>query len=84
MKTLYRQGLKKRYSALMQIISGVHYNISLPLSFWQEWADVKDAESGKETISAGYPRLIRNYYRFGWVISYLFGASPAICSSFLQ
>lgn len=84
MKTLYRQGLKNRYSALMQIISGVHYNFSLPLSFWQEWADVKDAESGKETISAGYLRLIRNYYRFGWVIPYLFGASPAISSSFLQ
>ncbi|MCE0489634.1 glutamate--cysteine ligase [Pantoea sp. Mb-10] len=84
MKTLYRQGLKNRYSALMQIISGVHYNFSLPLSFWQEWADVKDAESGKETISAGYLRLIRNYYRYGWVIPYLFGASPAISSSFLQ
>ncbi|WP_174522414.1 glutamate--cysteine ligase [Erwinia persicina] len=84
MKTLYRQGLKNRYGALMQIISGVHYNFSLPLSFWQAWAGVKDAESGKEAISDGYLRLIRNYYRFGWVIPYLFGASPAICSSFLQ
>ena len=84
MKTLYRQGLKNRYGALMQTISGVHYNFSLPLSFWQEWADVKDKESGKETISAGYLRLIRNYYRFGWVIPYLFGASPAINDSFLQ
>lgn len=84
MKTLYREGLKNRYGALMQTISGIHYNFSLPLSFWQEWADVKDKESGKETISAGYLRLIRNYYRFGWVIPYLFGASPAISSSFLQ
>ncbi|KTR47176.1 glutamate--cysteine ligase [Pantoea ananatis] len=84
MKTLYRQGLKNRYGALMQTISGIHYNFSLPLSFWQAWADVKDYESGKETISAGYLRLIRNYYRFGWIIPYLFGASPAICSSFLQ
>ncbi|ATZ12402.1 glutamate--cysteine ligase [Erwinia amylovora] len=84
MKTLYRQGLKNRYGALMQIISGVHYNFSLPLSFWQAWAGVKDAESGKEAISAGYLQLIRNYYRFGWVIPYLFGASPAVCSSFLQ
>ncbi|MFB5171715.1 glutamate--cysteine ligase [Erwinia amylovora] len=84
MKTLYRQGLKNRYGALMQIISGVHYNFSLPLSFWQAWAGVKDAESGKEAISAGYLQLIRNYYRFGWAIPYLFGASPAVCSSFLQ
>ncbi|RWR01636.1 glutamate--cysteine ligase [[Pantoea] beijingensis] len=84
MKTLYRQGLKHRYGALMQTISGVHYNFSLPLSFWQEWAGVKDMESGKAEISEGYLRLIRNYYRFGWIIPYLFGASPAICSSFLQ
>ncbi|MCW1873903.1 glutamate--cysteine ligase [Erwinia sp. INIA-01] len=84
MKTLYRQGLKNRYGALMQVISGVHYNFSLPLSFWQAWAGVEDAESGKDAISDGYLRLIRNYYRFGWIIPYLFGASPAICSSFLQ
>lgn len=83
-KTLYREGLKNRYGALMQTISGVHYNFSLPIDFWRAWAGVEDAESGKEQISAGYFRLIRNYYRFGWVIPYLFGASPAICSSFLN
>lgn len=84
LKTLYREGLKNRYGALMQTISGVHYNFSLPLAFWQARCGVTDAESGKEAISEGYFRLIRNYYRFGWVIPYLFGASPAICSSFLQ
>ncbi len=56
----------------------------MPIEFWQAWAGVEDAESGKEQISDGYFRLIRNYYRFGWVIPYLFGASPAICSSFLR
>ncbi|MGL4858424.1 MAG: glutamate--cysteine ligase [Enterobacteriaceae bacterium] len=83
-KTLYREGLKQRYGALMQTISGVHYNFSLPLSFWQARDGVTDEESGKEVISNGYFRLIRNYYRFGWVIPYLFGASPAICSSFIK
>ena len=83
-KTLYREGLKNRYGALMQTISGVHYNFSLPFSFWQAKCGVKDVQSGKEAISDGYFRLIRNYYRFGWIIPYLFGASPAICSSFLQ
>ncbi|AKC32430.1 glutamate--cysteine ligase [Candidatus Pantoea carbekii] len=84
MKTLYRKGLKNRYGALMQMISGVHYNFSLPLSFWQEREGIQDVKSGKRIISSGYLRLIRNYYRFGWIISYLFGASPAIFSSFLQ
>ena len=80
LKTLYREGLKNRYGALMQTISGVHYNFSLPMAFWE----AKCGSHDKEAISAGYFRLIRNYYRFGWVIPYLFGASPAICSSFLQ
>lgn len=83
-KTLYREGLKNRYGALMQTIAGVHYNFSFPIEFWKAWAGVEDAESGKEKISEGYLRLIRNYYRFGWVIPYLFGASPAICGSFLK
>src|SRR5476649_286940 len=84
LKTLYREGLKNRYGALMQIISGIHYNFSLPIEFWQARLGITDAESGKHEISAAYFKLIRNYYRFGWVIPYLFGASPAICSSFLQ
>lgn len=83
-KTLYREGLKNRYGALMQTIAGVHYNFSLPIEFWQAWAGIEDEESGKDKISEGYFRLIRNYYRFGWVIPYLFGASPAICRSFLN
>ena len=74
------RGSENRYGALMQTISGVHYNFSLPMAFWQ----AKCGETDKDAISAGYFRLIRNYYRFGWVIPYLFGASPAICSSFLQ
>ncbi|ABF13792.1 glutamate--cysteine ligase [Candidatus Palibaumannia cicadellinicola] len=84
MKTLYRKGLKNRYSAMMQIISGVHYNFSLPLTFWQVYAGVSDMNSNKDIISAGYLGLIRNYYRFGWIIPYIFGASPGVCQSFMK
>lgn len=83
-KTLYRQGLKNRYGAKMQTISGVHYNFSLPMAFWQTRDGIKNAEDGKEVISEGYLRIIRNYYRFGWVIPYLFGASPSVCRSFIK
>lgn len=84
LKTLYREGLKQRYGAVMQTISGVHYNFSFPLSFWQAYLGVEDEVQGKDKISSGYLNLIRNYYRFGWVIPFLFGASPAICRSFLN
>lgn len=85
MKTTYRQGLKNRYGSMMQIIAGVHYNFSLPDAFWESWAEVNQSPlTGKDAQSAGYMGLIRNYLRFGWVIPYLFGASPALCKSFLQ
>ncbi|XKM12933.1 glutamate--cysteine ligase [Orbaceae bacterium ac157xtp] len=83
-KTLYREGLKNRYGAMMQTISGVHYNFSLPMAFWQARDGVKDSEEGKDIISSGYFNIIRNYFRFGWVIPYLFGASPAVCPSFIK
>ena len=85
MKTTYREGLKNRYGSMMQVIAGVHYNFSLPEDFWSTWSELHGSElSGQDAKSAGYLGLIRNYFKYGWVIPFLFGASPALCSSFLQ
>lgn len=85
MKTLYRTGLKNRYGSMMQAIAGVHFNFSLPDSFWQVWLNKTEQQSAtKESISAAYFAMIRNYRRFCWMIPYLFGASPAICGSFIR
>jgi glutamate--cysteine ligase len=85
MKTVYRQGLKNRYGSMMQAISGVHFNFSVPEAFWQQYQTLL-GESGslQDFISAQYLHLIRNYKRYVWLVVYLFGASPAMCSSFLQ
>lgn len=79
-KTLYRQGLKSRYGDLVNTISGVHYNFSLPKIFWKS----QKIYSNKDYVSSGYLNLIRNYYRFGWIIPFLFGSSPAISKHFLK
>lgn len=84
MKTLYREGLKRRYGSLMQIISGVHFNFSFPESFWDALHGQQSEQERQTTKSEAYFGLIRNYYRFGWLIPYFFGASPALCSSFIQ
>ena len=85
MKTLYREGLKNRYGSMMQAIAGVHFNISLPESFWQTLQMIRQNTQPKQTfISDAYLGVIRNFKRNLWLISYLFGASPALCSSFLQ
>ncbi|GAA5218440.1 glutamate--cysteine ligase [Corallincola platygyrae] len=85
MKTLYRKGLHHRYGSVMQVIAGVHFNFSFPEAFWQHWAQWQGKDSSIEQVkSDGYLALIRNYRRLGWLIPYLFGASPALCGSFLE
>lgn len=85
MKTLYRQGLHHRYGSRMQVISGVHFNFSMPDSFWSEWHRQEGGNTLlQDFVSEQYMGLARNVYRFGWLIPYLFGASPALCGSFLN
>ncbi|WP_394200297.1 glutamate--cysteine ligase [Shewanella waksmanii] len=85
MKRLYRKGLTYRYGAQMQIISGVHFNFSVSKSLWQRLYEVQGAEGGRcQFISESYFGLIRNYRRMVWVLPYLFGASPALCGSFIK
>ncbi len=81
MKYVYREGLGWRYGRFMQTIAGVHYNFSLPENFWSL---VLGETQDQQQRSEHYMGLIRNYLRFGWLIPYLFGASPALCKSFLR
>jgi glutamate--cysteine ligase len=84
-KKVYREGLGLRYGRQMQTIAGAHYNWSLPDDFWLALKDCCAASSDTQAfVSERYFGLIRNFLRFGWLIPYLFGASPAICESFLQ
>jgi len=85
MKTVYRNGLGLRYGRMMQAISGVHFNYSFPLPFWEAYAALRGERSpGSDLISAGYFDLLRNYRRHGWLVLYLFGVSPVVCKSFLR
>ncbi len=83
MKTIYRNGLGYRYGRTMQTIAGIHFNYSLPETFWPVWKDLEQYEGSLQALkSDAYLGLIRNFRRYGWLILYLFGASPALCKSF--
>jgi len=84
MKEVYRQGLHHRYGSLMQTIAGIHYNFSLPEEFWNVLAKQDDVKNIQDYKSKRYFGLIRNYHRLSWVTVYLFGASPAVCQTFLN
>jgi glutamate--cysteine ligase len=83
MKTVYRRGLGHRYGRHMQTIAGVHFNYSLPEAFWPHYQLIAaDDREEREFCSDQYLGLVRNFRRFGWLVLYLFGASPAMCKSF--
>ena len=85
MKTVYRYGLGHRYGRLMQTIAGIHYNFSMPQAFWEQaWIAAGKPGSLTDYISTRYLGLIRNFRRHSWLLIYLYGASPALCPSFLR
>jgi len=85
MKHIYRRGLAHRYGGIMQVIAGVHFNYSFSEKFWPVYQELEgDKGHLRDFIDNSYFGLIRNLQRFGWLIPYLFGASPAVCKSFLQ
>ncbi len=84
MKEIYREGLHHRYGSLMQTIAGIHYNFSLPEEFWNALVKQDDSKTVRDYKSTRYFGLIRNYHRLSWATVYLFGASPAVCQTFLN
>jgi glutamate--cysteine ligase len=83
MKHIYRVGLGYRYGRVMQVIAGVHFNWSLAEELWPALRRIEGRLcSLRDFRDDRYMAQIRNLQRYGWLIPYLFGASPAVCKSF--
>src|SRR3546814_5261003 len=81
LKHVYRRGLAERYGKAMQCIAGVHYNFSLPDALWD--ALDPDTDGTQQRRSRGYIGLIRNFTRYSWLLTYLFGAAPPLSRGFM-
>lgn len=89
MKRVYRLGLGHRYGRVMQTIAGIHFNFSMEAELLADVISAPrppnaGANQLQHTVSAAYFGLLRNFHRHCWLLLYLFGASPAVCRSFLQ
>jgi glutamate--cysteine ligase len=83
MKTVYRRGLGLRYGRIMQAISGVHFNYSFGPGLWDVLKDInRSTATHQDFTSEQYFGVLRNYRRYGWLVLYLFGTSPAVSKSF--
>jgi glutamate--cysteine ligase len=61
------------------------FQLFLPEQFWPLYAEIcQSRDAGQDFVSARYFDLLRNYRRHGWIVSYLFGVSPALCRSFCR
>ena len=78
----YRQGLALRYGKQMQSIAGLHFNFSFGEQFVAAAQSLSPRLSDERAVDHVYFATIRNYQRYSWLILYLFGASPALDSSF--
>ncbi|MGX7031676.1 bifunctional glutamate--cysteine ligase GshA/glutathione synthetase GshB [Vagococcus zengguangii] len=74
---LYRRYLAKSYGKRKQMVSGIHYNFEFNKQFIEK---LFEEQSEYQTLSqfktALYLKVSRNYLRYRWLITYLFGAAP--------
>ena len=83
LRTIYRSGLGFRYGRAMQAIAGIHFNFSLSPDFWLPYHAFLGSKLDVRAFqSERMMGLVRNYRRIGWLVTYLYGASPAFCKSF--
>jgi glutamate--cysteine ligase len=76
-KHLYRKGLCYRYGRMMQVICGLHYNISFQASFWQAYRKLYPSDlNDHELQNQVYFKMMRQFLRHYPVLILLFGASP--------
>lgn len=85
LKHAYRKGLALRYGRTMQCIAGIHYNFSAAENLWELLGKAGDyGDEARNHQSVAYMALIRNFQRYGWLLLYLFGATPAVDVKFLR
>lgn len=85
MKYIYRLGLCYRYGRAMQAIAGTHFNYSVPEAVWPLYQELCGSdETPRAFRDRCYFGLLRNVQRIDWLLLYLFGASPAMCRTFLR
>ncbi len=82
MKRIYRVGLGHRYGRTMQAIAGVHFNYSPPPAVWNAWYGEDRFSDRQRLVSNDLLGMVRNLRRYGWLMLYLYGASPAVCRTF--
>lgn len=80
---VYREYLAKVYGKKKQMQSGIHINFEFDTAILNALYEKQTDITSKEDFqSAVYMKLARNFLRYRWMLSYLFGASPTVMENF--
>lgn len=81
--TEYREMLVDRYGGEKQLISGIHFNFSLDDGLLRQlYEDFGKSVSYRLFVDEVYLKLVRNYIRYGFLITYLCGCSNVCHKTF--
>ena len=80
LKHVYRKGLKVRYGATMQCVSGMHYNFSIEKNSLSKFTNSGE----QEVIDEAYLGLIRNFKRLYWFVLLMYGQTNVVDNSFIK
>ena len=73
----YRRYLAKVYGKRKQMVSGIHYNFEFSDDFLKVLFNKQDKKTSFESFRTEcYLKVSRQYLRYRWLITYLYGASP--------
>lgn len=74
---LYRRYLARSYGKRKQMVSGIHYNFEFSPKFIETLFAAQSEFTCLEKFKTEiYLKVARNYLRYRWLITYLYGASP--------
>lgn len=73
----YRRYLAKVYGKRKQMVSGIHYNFEFSKELIEAlYREQTEIETMQELQTEVYLKVSRQYLRYRWLVTYLFGASP--------
>ncbi|MDN6626475.1 MAG: bifunctional glutamate--cysteine ligase/glutathione synthetase, partial [Pisciglobus halotolerans] len=79
----YREFLADTYGKKKQLISGIHVNFEINRTVVDSLCSKEfPAEDYKDFKNQLYVKLAKNYLRYRWLVTYLFGASPVAGENF--
>lgn len=73
---LYRRYLAREYGRRKQMVSGIHFNFEFGTDLMQALHGQEPTLHFQDFQTEVYMKVARNYLRYHWLITYLYGAAP--------